>query len=287
MYDLDGKVALVTGTSSKKGIGASIALRLAREGADVVVSDRSKADETYYPWDKQEGWKGLDSLVEEIQKTGRRALAVTADVSKSSDVARMVDQAIAEFGKIDILVNNAALTASRPGFTPIVDLKEDFWNLTMAVNLTGVFLVSQAVVRQMIKQGQGGKVVNIASCTGKKALENSAAYCTSKAAVIGLTQSMALEWARYKINVNAICPGFISSWGTQGKPIYTNIQSGLSEEEATLKAYRDAGVLQLIPMGRPGTIQELVDSVTYLTSNQSDYITGQSINVCGGYLMVR
>ncbi len=287
MYDLNGKVALVTGTSSKKGLGANIALRLAREGADVVVTDRYKADENTYPWDKKEGWYGLDSLVKEIEATGRRALAVTADVSKSGEVAEMVNRAIKEFGRIDILVNNAALTAARSGPTPIFDLQEEVWNRTISVNLTGVFLMCQAVARQMIKRGQGGKIVNMASCTGKKVLENYSAYCTSKAGVICLTQSLSLELAKYRINVNAICPGFIATWGTQGKPIYDNIQAGLSEEEATLKAYRDIGVLQQIPMDRPGTIQELVDAVAYLASNQSDYITGQSINVCGGYLSVR
>ncbi len=287
MYDLKGKVALVTGTSSKRGLGANIALRLAREGANVVVTDRYKAEEDRYPWDKKEGWYGLDSLVEEIKAVGRRAVAITADMGNSAEISKMVARAIEEFSTIDILVNNAALTASRSGPTPIVDLKEDVWNRTMAVNLTGVFLTSQAVARQMIKQGNGGKIVNIASCVGKKVLENFSAYCVSKAGVIGLTQSLALELAKYRINVNAVCPGFIATWGTQGKPIYSNMQSGLSEEEATLKAYRDAGHLEQIPLNRPGKIQELVDAVTYLASNQSDYITGQSINVCGGYLMVR
>ena len=282
MYDLSGKVALVTGTSNKRALGCGIALRLAREGADVVVNSRYKAPENIEPWDRQEGWRGIDSLVTEIEALGRRALAITADVSNIPEVNEMVEKAVQEFGKIDILVNNAAIFG-RGGVIriPVVDLSEEAWTKTIAINLTGVFLMCKAVAKQMIKQGQGGKVINIASLVGKRARASAAAYSASKFGVIGLTQSLALELAPYKINVNAVCPGAIVNWTVSGQAMYEAINQGLSEEEAIAKVY--AG--RQIPLGRPAKVEEVANVVAFLASTQSDYMTGQAINVAGGMLM--
>ncbi|MFC2051503.1 SDR family NAD(P)-dependent oxidoreductase [Chloroflexota bacterium] len=285
MYDLGGKVALVTGTSNKRGLGCGIALRLAREGADVVVTDKYKAPEDIEVWDREEGWHGLDSVAMEIKALGRWALAITADVSNSRDVNEMVGKALQEFGKIDILVNNAALIGKDIGLTPVVDMSEEAWTNTMAVNLTGVFLMCKAVAKQMIKQGQGGKVINISSIVGKLARVGAAAYGASKFGVIGLTQALAQELAQYKINVNAVCPGSIVTWGSRGKVIYEAISQGLSEEEAIAKVYTDAGRLQGIPLGRPAKVEDVVNVAAFLASTQSDYMTGQAINVTGGQMM--
>lgn len=279
MYDLEGKVALVTGTSNKRGIGCAIALRLALEGADVVVSDKYIAVEDFPVWEREEGWRGIESLTMEIEALGRRGLAVAADVTSSQEVNEMVEKALQKFGKIDILVNNAALTFGVSGSVPVLGMGEDVWNKSINVNLTGVFLVCKAVVKNMV-QRRCGKIVNISSTAGKVGKENRANYCASKFGVIGFTQSLALELAPYNINVNAICPTGIVSWGGRGgREMNEAIKQGLSQEEAANKVYNPG---QKIPLGRPGKTEDVANLVAFLSSSQSDYMTGQSINICGG-----
>ena len=287
MYDLSGKVALVTGTSNKRGLGCGIALRLARDGANVVVNDKYRAPENPDPRDREEGWRGLDSVVKEIEALGCQALAITADVSNNSEVNDMVEKAVERFGKIDILVNNAGVLGSTMGPIPIVDLTEEDWARVLAINLTGVFLMCKAVAKQMIKQGYGGRIINISSVAGKRGNAGEGAYCASKAGVISLTQVLAQELGRYNINVNAVCPGMIATWGSRGKKIYEAMKQGLGEDEAIMKVYADTGRLQFIPLGRPGNVEEPANMVAFLASNQSDYMTGQAINVCGGWLTAR
>lgn len=285
MYDLTSKVALVTGTSNKRGIGRGIALRLAREGADIIVNDIHKSPGGIDLWDREEGWRGLDSLVAEIEALGCHSLAITADVSNSLEVNAMVRKAVEKFGKIDILVNNAALVARDIGATPVVDMSEEAWTMAIAVNLTGVFLMCKAVAGQMINQGHGGKIINISSIMGKMAVAGRAAYSASKFGVIGLTQALAQEVASHKINVNAVCPGSTATWGSKGQAIHEAMRQGLSEEEAVSKVYTDAGRLTQIPLGRPAKVEDVANVVAFLASDQSDYMAGQAINVTGGRLM--
>jgi NAD(P)-dependent dehydrogenase (short-subunit alcohol dehydrogenase family) len=285
VYDLAGKVTLVTGASNKRGIGRGIALRLAREGADVIVNDKRKSPEDIDLWDKEEGWHGLDSLVEEIEALGCRSLAITADVSNSLEVNVMIRKAVEKFARIDILVNNAALVARDIGTAPVVDMSEEVWTRTIAVNLTGVFLMCKAVVGQMIEQGGGGKIINIASLMGKMAMPGRAAYSASKFGVIGLTQALAQEVASHNIKVNAVCPGSTATWGSKGHAIFEAMHQGLSEKEAVAKIYADAGSLAQIPLGRPAKVEDVANVVAFLASDQSDYMTGQAVNVTGGRLM--
>jgi NAD(P)-dependent dehydrogenase (short-subunit alcohol dehydrogenase family) len=282
MYDLSRKVALVTGTSRERGMGRGIVLRLAGEGADVIVTDKAESRETFPPWEKTHGWRGLDSLVEEIEALGHRALAIAADITDIQQVNDMVEKAIREFGKIDILVNNAAYVTRN---VDVVDMDVDYWKKTLEVNTTGTFLTCQAVAREMIKRGEGGKIVNISSKLGKVGVAGSAAYCASKFGVVGFTQTLALELGRYGINVNAICPGLIVTWSERGrgKQLYKFVTEGLTEKEAIAREYADSN--QLNPLGRPGTVADIVNAVVFLVSNQSDYITGQAINVSGGDLL--
>ena len=284
MYDLSGKVALVTGTANKRGIGRYVALRLAEEGADIVVSDIYRAPEDLDPWDRDEGWRGLESLVAEIEALDRRVVAITADVTKSQEVDGMVKKAVKEFGGIDILVNNAGLVSRFIGLNHAVDVSDETWNKVIAVNLTGLFFVSRAVAREMIKRNQKGKIVNVASVSGKRGTAGRSVYSASKFGVIGLTQTMALELAQYQINVNAVCPGIVATWGPKGAAIYEGIKSGLTEEEALEKAYTASGQLQQVPMGRLASIEDIVKTAAFFASDQSDYMTGQSVNVCGGWL---
>ncbi len=288
MYDLTNKVALVTGSARKRGIGHGISLRLAQEGADVAVNDILKAPEEVDPWDKEEGWRGLDSLVVEIRSLGHRARAITADVSNSREVNDMVEDVVEEFGKIDILVNNAAAIERDLGNVAVVDLSEEIWNKGIAVTLSGVFLMCQAVARQMIKQGQRGKIINISSRSGKNPVPLRSTYCTAKAGVIMLTQVLALELAQYKINVNAVCPGPTVSWGSHGKTIYEGIKKGLSENEAIIRSYSDSsGRFYGGPLGGLGQVSDVANVVAFLASSQSDYMTGQAINISGGRIMMR
>ncbi|MFH0813248.1 MAG: 3-oxoacyl-ACP reductase family protein [Pseudomonadota bacterium] len=285
MYDLKGKVAIVTGAARKRGLGRAIALRLAEEGGDVVVHGRYRPPDLCPEWEKREGWKGLDSLVEEIEALGQQALAVTANIAVKEEVDQMVAKAIDRFGHIDILVNNAAFRSVEYR-SPLLELSEDLWNKYLAVNLTGTLLVSKAVVKHMKENGQGGKIINISSVAGKRVQKDNAHYCISKMGIIGLSQAMALEWASYKINVNVICPGSFPTMSAQsrGKQIFDAISEGLSEEEAIARHYQSQ--LGRIPLGRLGSPSEVASLVAFLASNQSNYITGEAISINGGSLLV-
>ncbi|MBI2856702.1 MAG: SDR family oxidoreductase [Chloroflexi bacterium] len=280
MYDLSNKVALVTGTSRERGLGRAMALRLASEGADIVVTDQRQAPGDTPPWEKESGWRGMDSLTDEIRAMGRRALAITADITDHQQVKDMVRQAERELGRIDILVNNAGFVTHDVN---VVDMDEESWERTLSVNTTGAFLMCKAVAPGMIRRGEGGKIVNISSKLGKVGVAGSAAYCASKFGVVGLTHALALELAQYKINVNAVCPGVMVTWSIRGQNLYENVKSGLTEAEAVVKEYVQR--MRNSPFGRPATPQEMANVVAFLVSNQSEYITGQAINVSAGEVL--
>ena len=183
MYDLNGKVALVTGAGGERGLGRAIAVRLAEEGADVIVNDLSAQTPG------TTGWGGLPAVVQEIETLGRRGLDIFADVSNSSQVDEMVRQALREFGRIDILVNNAAAPAGRDR-VPVVELEEDAWEQVQRVNVKGTFLCCRAVARTMTDRGKGGKIINISSTAGQTGYARYAAYCASKLAIRGFTQAL-------------------------------------------------------------------------------------------------
>ena len=277
MYGLEGKVALVTGAGGENGIGRGIATRLAREGADVVVNDL-----TINPYDDRPGaWGGVTQVVEEIRAMGRKSAAITADVSNSAQVQAMVDQTIEQFGRIDILVNNAG---SRPGGDRklVVDVTEEDFDLVQRVNLKGTFLVSQAVARHMIKRGGGGKIICMSSRAGKTGTAMYAAYCASKFGVIGFTQSLALELAEHNIMVNAICPGLVDTERVDYIAAAT-APEGQSAIEYRADMVRDRAAT--VPLGRLAVAADIAKTAAFLASAESDYLTGQSINVAGGYEM--
>ncbi|MHA1687086.1 MAG: SDR family NAD(P)-dependent oxidoreductase [Candidatus Heimdallarchaeaceae archaeon] len=253
-----GKVVIVTGGG--RGIGKACSLMFAKEGANVVITyntNRQKAMET----------------AKEINELGKHPLVVKTDVRSSFEIDRMINETLDKFGKIDVLVNNAGIVTQRC----VIDLPENEWDLIMDVNAKGVFLCSQAVAKQLIKQGHGGKIISIASCAGKTGAKFLAHYCASKAAVILFTQSLALELAPYKINVNAVCPGIIYG---------TDMQEQLLISESKLRGISKEEMLKLkiswIPLGRLGTPEEVAKVVLFLASEDADYLTGQTINVSGG-----
>jgi NAD(P)-dependent dehydrogenase (short-subunit alcohol dehydrogenase family) len=227
----------------------------------------------------------------EIEALGRRALAVTADIADRAQVERMVAQVAATLGGIDILVNNAK--AFEPieeeggtSQTSVVAMTDEMWHDTMGVNVYGAFLMCQAVAKQMIAQGRGGKIVNIASLKGKRGKRGRAAVCASKAGLIRLTETLALELGRHQINVNAICPGATVTYGSSGKALKAAIAKGMSEDEAIDQIYVKSGRFPEIgALGRPGRPEDQANAVAFLVSNESSFITGQAINVCGGQLM--
>jgi NAD(P)-dependent dehydrogenase (short-subunit alcohol dehydrogenase family) len=275
MYDLKGKVAIVTGAGRKLGIGRGIALRLARDGADVAVADICREFEEF-PGYGLGMWEGLKETADEISALGVRGLPVRADVTDAAQVEEMVRQTVEALGRLDIIVNNAGGVV---GPAPVIALEEAAWNKTMAINATGAFLCSRAAARQMLAQGQGGKVINISSIAGKHGGPFLAAYSAAKAAIIGLTRVMALEVGAANIQVNAVCPGEVDTdlqrWGWQ-------LEAGMrgtSYDEVVKVA------VSRIPVGRLETPEDVANLVAFLASRESDYITGQAINVCGGMVL--
>ena len=279
MYDLDGKVALVTGAGGERGIGRAIATRLAREGADVVVSDIAAN-----PYGGgQSGWGGAPAVVREIEAAGRQGLTVLADVSDSAEVEGLVSQALERFGRIDILVNNAA---SRPGpdRVPVVELNEEAWDEVLAVNLKGTFLCSRGVARHMLDRDGGGKIICLSSAVGKRGRARFAAYCASKFGIIGFTQSLALELAAEGINVNAICPGLVDTERVGF------IGAALSDERVSGDAWLESGrhgedlarQAAEIPMTRAAMAEDIAKAAAFLASSEADYLTGIALTVAGG-----
>lgn len=275
MYNLDGKVALVTGAGGKLGLGRAIALRLAEEGADVVVND--VVPKRTGPTD----WAGLPDVVHEIEALGRQALSVVADVSDAQQIQRMVDQVLERFGQIDILVTNAGAPAGRDR-VPVVELEEEAWDLLQSVNTKGTFLCCRAVARAMIAHGQGGKIITMSSTSGKRGVARFAAYCASKFAVRGFTQALALELAPHGINVNAICPGLIETERV------SDMAEALAPRDISAEAYRQQMVERVNetnPLGRIGQADDVARTAAFLASAESDYLTGLSITVAGGSYM--
>jgi|TARA_B100001964_G_scaffold88014_1_gene99065 NAD(P)-dependent dehydrogenase (short-subunit alcohol dehydrogenase family) len=270
VYNLTGKVALITGAGGEKGLGRAIANRLAKEGADVCINDISRK--------RTEAWHGLESVANEIKMLGRNCIIVTGDVSKASDVKTIVETTLSNFSQIDILVNNAGAPAG-PDRVSVVDLSEDEWDKVQNINIKGVFLMSREVVRHMLQHRIKGKIINMSSVSGKKGSAKFAAYCSSKFAVLGFTQSLALEVAKSGINVNAICPGLVNTERTFG------IASGLKPPGTSTKDYEQTMLTkstELNPSGRLATTEDVANVVAFLSSSQSDYLNGISIPVAGG-----
>tara|TARA_B110000196_G_C21108128_1_gene646298 strand:- start:835 stop:1662 length:828 start_codon:yes stop_codon:yes gene_type:complete len=274
MYELDGKVVIVTGAGGKAGIGRGIATRLAAEGATITVCDLND--------NGTPDWGGLSAVVDEINAGGGKAIGLTGSVYDSDDVASIVEGAISEFGRVDILVNNAGAPAG-PDRVNVVDLPEEVWDQVLGVNLKGTFLMSQAISRHMIHRGGGGKIINMSSVSGKVGNAKFAAYCASKFGVIGFTQSLAREMAEHKVTVNAICPSLVETERVFGMASALKPDADTSTEE-----WRDEMVAQTNannPMGRIAQAKDVSDVAAFLASSQADYLTGLAINVAGGSYM--
>jgi NAD(P)-dependent dehydrogenase (short-subunit alcohol dehydrogenase family) len=276
---LNGKVAFVTGAASKRGMGRSVALRLATEGANVVVNDKFACPKSAFPGD--EDWRGLEEVVKEIEALGRQALAVTGGVENAQEMENAVSTALNRFGKIDILVNCAGIRGTVG--VPVAEGDEAEWRHIFDVNSIGCFIVSRAIAKDMIRRNEGGKMVHIASAAGRIAAPGSAAYAASKWAVIGLVESLALELAPYKINVNAINPGFFPTNLRDADAVAQARKQGVTVEEFKNKEYE--ALAKMVPLGRMGSVDDIAKLIFFLVSDQSEYMTGQDINITGGFLM--
>ncbi len=272
---LTGKVALVTGAARFRGLGRAIALRLADDGADIVVCGRPRSPDSFPQQEKDMGWQGAPSLAEEIRGKGRKALALDCDVTDKEQVMAMIEAVKSEFGRLDIIVNNAGVP-SNAGASPILDTDEDVWYETMDVNVNGVFLVTKYGGRFMRDCGNGGAVVMIASLAGRVGLQDYGAYCASKFGVIGFTQQLALELAGNGIRVNCVSPGSHDTDMMDG-----TIARATDNYQLPEGSFREQ-LENFIPMGRQGEVAELAAVVSFMCSSDASYVTGQTINVDGG-----
>ncbi|MDN7244217.1 3-oxoacyl-[acyl-carrier-protein] reductase [Planococcus shenhongbingii] len=248
MTNLTGKTAIVTGAS--RGIGAEIARKLAKAGAKIVVNYSGSQEKA-------------EAVAAEIQANGGEAIAVKANVSDSEAVKAMIDETMSQFGSIDILINNAGITRDNL----MMRMKDDEWDDVINTNLKGVFICTKAVTRQMMKQ-RSGRIVNISSIVGVMGNAGQANYVAAKAGVIGLTKTTARELASRGITANAVAPGFIT----------TDMTDKLNEDiQKTM--------LSQIPLGRFGEAEEVAKAVLFLASDESSYMTGQTLHLDGGMVM--
>ncbi len=252
---MEGKIAIITGAG--RGIGRVIAETFAQRGSSLVIADRQSAL--------------AESVAQEINQmllsrsvTGQRAIAISVDVSDLEQVKKMVDRALAEYGRVDILVNNAGITRD----SLIVRMDEEDWDQVIDINLKGAWNCCKAIIRPMMKQ-RYGRIVNISSVSGLAGQVGQTNYSASKAGMIGLTKALAREVASRQITVNAVAPGFIPT------ALTTDLPEDLKE-----------AILKATPMGRMGTPQEIANAVAFLASDEASYITGQVLSVDGGMVMM-
>ena len=278
MNEFEGRSVLVTGCGRVRGIGRALAVAFARAGADVAATDiavggtRNENEEGLE--EIRQGWKGLESLAAEVQGLGRRALTLVGDVSRAADAERFVAEALARFGRIDVLVNNAA--APHGADRRLVwEVPEEAWDLVLDVNLKGTFLMSRAVIPHMLSR-RSGRIINMASVSGKRGTPRRGAYTASKFGVIGLTQVLAQELAAHGITVNAICPGSVDT---------SRRESTSRRERALAEGDPGAPVLGLPPTGRVARPDDIARLALFFASEQSDHITGQAWSVDGGAVM--
>ena len=272
MSNLNGKVAVVTGAGRKNGIGAAIARRLAKDGANVVVSDICAAP-TDLPHGGNAAWEELQQVAAEIANLGVTAVPVRTDVTSGEDVASMIAATKERFGRLDILVNNAGVII---GPAPIRYMAEEAWRRMMEINASGVFLCCHHALPLMIEGDHGGRIINMSSIAALRPRIFMSAYAASKAAVVAMTGSLALEVGEFGITANAILPGDIDTgmkqWGMQLESMVT----GQNYEDVV------GNLENRIPAGRLGEPDDVADLVAFLASDEAQFITGQAINLTGG-----
>jgi NAD(P)-dependent dehydrogenase (short-subunit alcohol dehydrogenase family) len=275
MHRLDGKVALVTGSGRRGGLGEAICRRLAQAGASVVVTDLGRpAGEL--AGDHIGAIDEMEAVAAGLRAAGGEAMALPLDVRDEQQVEGALQEATARLGRLDILVNNAGI-----GFliSPVVNTEADRWRTVIDVNLTGAFLCTKHAARLMIHQGQGGRIVNIASQAAKSGHRHMAAYTASKHGMVGLTRSAAMELGPHGITVNAVCPNHVTTGLGAVQNEYFAALNGQTVDEYL------AAMRERIPMRRVGLPADTAGAVAFLCSDEAAYITGEAMNVSGGVEM--
>ena len=273
MYDLSDKVAVVTGSGRRKGIGEAVALRLADEGCSVVVSDLGEAKGERFSEDHVGTSDAMEAVAEDVRQRGVRAIAVPCDVRDEADVERLMQRTVDELGRIDVLVNNAGVGYLMGAVT---EVSVEDWDAVLGVNLRGPFLCTKHAARHMTERGGGGRVINIASQAAKSGFAFAAAYTASKHGLVGLTRSNAVELAPHGITVNAVCPNHVTTGLGDWQNTFFSSAGGQSYDDY-LQGIRDR-----IPLGRVGLVEDIAKAVAWLASPQADYVTGEAMNVSGG-----
>ena len=271
--DLEGKVAIVTGSGRAKGLGEAMVKRLAAEGCKVVVSDIGAARGAEIPESAIGTSAGIESVVAQIRAAGGEAIGVACDVLEESQVERLVTETVRHFGRLDVMVNNAGI-----GYLmkPTVELTQADWDAVLGVNLRGAFYGIKHAARQMIAQGKGGRIINIGSQASKSGFPFAAAYVASKHGMVGLTRSAAIELGPHGITVNTLCPNHVTTGLGAWRTRFVSAATGRSGEQYL------ADMRARIPMGRPGLQEDIAKACAFLASEQAAYMTGEAMNVSGG-----
>jgi NAD(P)-dependent dehydrogenase (short-subunit alcohol dehydrogenase family) len=275
---LEGKVAVITGCAGEHGFGRAIAQRFAREGASLALSDVSTRG-AHVVEGKKTTWRGLDDLEAELREVGCSVLAQVVDVTSERQVEAAIEATLARFGRVDILVNNAAAPPGRDRIS-VTELTSEAWDFVLDVNLKGSFMCTRAVANAMIKRKTRGRIINISSTCGKVGYVGMSAYCASKFGLIGFTQATAKDLALHGITVNAICPGLAD---TDRADYYGAKPDGTFDD-----ALRTEGLSRRareVPLGRLAMPDDIAELTAFLASEGAAYITGQSINLSGGLIM--
>ncbi len=274
MGALEGKVAVVTGSGRRKGLGEAIVLKLAREGAKVVLSDIGRARDEATAAEHVGQVDEMASIADELRANGAQVATKTCDVRRPDEVDALAEHAVSSFGALDIWVNNAGI-----GYImkPLLDVTEDDWDAVIDVNLKGCFLGIQAAARRMIEQGKGGRIVNIASQAAKSGFPHAQAYTSSKHGLVGLARSAAVELGPHAITVNNVCPNHVTTGLGAWQNEYFAKVVGADSVEDYLEAMANR-----IPLRRPGLPEDTANAVAWLCSDEARYITAESMNVSGG-----
>lgn len=272
--ELKDKVALVTGAGRRGGLGEGIARRLLAEGCKVVLTDIGQGRGKEIPVTAVGTEEEMAQVAAElVASTGGECVAMALDVLEEAQVEAVIKATVTRFGRLDILVNNAGI-----GYLmkPLVEMDAQEWDAVLGVNLRGAFLCIKHAARQMIAQGDGGRIVNIASQAAKSAFPHAVAYCSSKHGLVGLTRVAALELGADRINVNAVCPNHVTTGLGAWQNEYFAARAGKSPEQYM------ADMRARIPLGRPGLPSDTAAATAFLCSDDSVYVTGEAINVSGG-----
>ena len=274
MSDLKGKTVIITGVGRPRGIGRASALRFAQEGANLVLADLGADNGRVGEIDGIS--PDLEAVAEEVKSVGAHAIAVATDVSIEADVDKLVAAALDRFGRVDAMVANAAILAAKGD--PL-EVSYEAYMRVLSVNLAGVFLSARIAAKQMKRQGSGGSIITVGSRASRRGSADSAAYCSAKFGVIGLTQSLAMALAGDGLRVNCVCPGAVDT------EMYVGVTSEVADKEGVDFEAARSKLGSLIPLGRLTNAEDVAKAIVWFATDETSHVTGQSFNVNGGSWM--